>query len=228
MKTKVYNLIILDESGSMSSIKRQAIEGVNQTFSTIRQGQLSNEDQEHMVTFITFDSNHTNTVYDKTPIKDVKDITSKDYNPGGCTPLYDAMGFALTNLRAVATQQDLVLVTIITDGYENASHEYTGKAIKALVGELRQQQDWIFTYIGANQDVERVADSLGVSNSMAFQEDEEGTRAMFAKESRSRGRLYGRFAKIMDNAQSDDNDDIMFCFRECKKEISEGYFDEEK
>lgn len=32
METKVYNLIILDESGSMSSIEYQAVEGVSQTF----------------------------------------------------------------------------------------------------------------------------------------------------------------------------------------------------
>lgn len=224
MKTKVFNLIILDESGSMGGIKSQAIEGVNETFNTIRQSQLSNENQDHIVSFITFDSNRTNTIYDNMPIKDVKNITSKDYNPGGATPLYDAMGFALTNLRTKVYQQDLVLVTIITDGYENASHEYTGKAIKALVDELRQQQDWIFTYIGANQDVEEVAKSLGVSNSMAFQEDIEGARAMFAKESRSRSRFFARIRSFMEDVRSDD--DVQFCISECKKKLSENYFDD--
>lgn len=223
MKTKVYNLIILDESGSMARIKRQAIEGVNQTFNTIRQAQLSNENQEHIVSFVTFNTERTNTIYDITPIKDVKDLTVKDYRPSAGTPLYDAMGFALTKLREVATQQDLVLVTIITDGYENASREYTGKAIKALVDELRQQQDWIFTYIGANQDVEKVAESLGVSNSMAFQEDDEGTRAMFAKENRSRSRFFGGFSSCMDEAASDgiDEQSAMALF---KKIFSDNYF----
>ncbi len=68
MATKVYNLIILDESGSMSSIKRQAVDGVNETFNTIRDAQREHTEQEHLVTFITFDSRRTNVVYDKVNI----------------------------------------------------------------------------------------------------------------------------------------------------------------
>lgn len=225
METKVYNLIILDESGSMDCIRRQAVEGVNQTISTIRQAQLSNEGQNHMVSLITFDSERTNTIYDMTPIKDVKDLKLGDYNPGACTPLYDAMGFALTNLRKVATKKDLVLVTIITDGYENASKEFTGKAIKTLVDELRQQEDWIFTYIGANQNVEKVAESLGVSNSMAFQEDEEGTRFMFEEESRSRRKFYNTFGCM--SMKIADGDDAMESLSACKRDLSENYFDDD-
>ena len=225
METKVYNLIILDESGSMDCIRRQAVEGVNQTISTIRQAQLSNEGQNHMVSLITFNSERTNTIYDMTPIKDVKDLKLGDYNPGACTPLYDAMGFALTSLRKVATKKDLVLVTIITDGYENASKEFTGKAIKTLVDELRQQEDWIFTYIGANQDVEKVAESLGVSNSMAFQEDEEGTRFMFEKESRSRRKFYNTFGCM--SMKIADGDDAMESLSACKRDLSENYFDDD-
>ena len=39
MKTKVFNLIILDESGSMSCIERQALNGLNETLQTIRRAQ---------------------------------------------------------------------------------------------------------------------------------------------------------------------------------------------
>lgn len=227
MKTKVFNLIILDESGSMGCIKRQAVEGVNETFNTIRQAQLSNDNQEHIVSFITFDSRRTNTIYDNTPIKDVKNITDNDYNPGACTPLYDAMGFALTNLRTKVSEQDLVLVTIITDGYENASKEYTGRAIKALVDELRQQHDWVFTYIGANQDVEKVAESLGVSNSMAFREDEEGARFMFMKEGQSRRNFMRKHSRMM-SFINDDDADALSRVKECKKSLSEKYFEEDE
>jgi len=223
MNTKVYNLIILDESGSMGCIRRQAVEGVNQTFNTIRQAQLSNEDQNHMVTFVTFDSNRTNTIYETTPIKDVKDLSMNDYNPGACTPLYDAMGFALTKLRTIATKDDLVLVTIITDGYENASHEYSGKAIKALVDSLRKEQDWVFTYIGANQDVEAVAESLGVSSSMAFQEDIEGTRRMFERENASRMKFYGSCSRIAIDNEDSDEEKVQH-MREAKRKFSCNFF----
>ena len=36
MKTKIFNLIIIDESGSMQSIKNAAIDSVNETIQTIR------------------------------------------------------------------------------------------------------------------------------------------------------------------------------------------------
>ena len=67
------------------------------------------------------------------------------------------------------------LVTVITDGYENASQHWSGPQIKSLVEELRHE-GWTFTYIGANQDVEAVAGSMGIRNTLAFEETEEGTK----------------------------------------------------
>ena len=54
MKTKVFNVIILDKSGSMSSIARQAVDGVNETIGSIRSAQEKNPDQEHIVTLVAF------------------------------------------------------------------------------------------------------------------------------------------------------------------------------
>lgn len=54
MKQKVFNLIILDERGSMNSIEKQAIDGVNETVQTIRSAQKMHEEQEHFVTFVSF------------------------------------------------------------------------------------------------------------------------------------------------------------------------------
>ena len=49
MKTRIFNLIILDESGSMYSIKHQAVTGVNETVQTIKSAQKQYENQEHFV-----------------------------------------------------------------------------------------------------------------------------------------------------------------------------------
>ena len=54
--TNIYNLIILDESGSMSSIYDQALGGANETMQTIRTAQSSATDQKQFLTFVTFDS----------------------------------------------------------------------------------------------------------------------------------------------------------------------------
>lgn len=188
---RVFNLIVLDESGSMSSIYQPALSGVNETLQTIRDAKKENENQEHFVTLVTFDTGHYNEIYRCTPAEQAVDITRKQYRPNGGTPLYDAMGRAITELRGSVSPDDVVLVTIITDGYENASRQYNGKAIKELVETMRKL-NWVFTYIGANQDVEAVAASMSINNHLAFEADEESTRNMFAIESRSRKVFFSR------------------------------------
>ena len=194
MKQRIFNLIILDESGSMSLIERQAVSGVNETIQTIRDAQQKYENQEHIVTLVSFNSSEVKTIYDKEEANRVKELTSNEYCPACGTPLYDAMGTAITALRKSVAENDMVLVTIITDGEENASREYKGPAIKALVDSLKGK-GWVFTYIGANQDVEKVAATISITNTLSFSADAAGTDAMFAKESKSRHRLFGKIAQ---------------------------------
>ena len=191
MKQRVFNLIILDESGSMSSIERQAIDGVNETVQTIRAAQKKHEEQEHYVTLVTFNSDSVKTVYDNVEAEKVEELTDRQYQPACATPLYDAMGNALNGLRKKVADDDAVLVTVITDGYENASCEYDGKAIKGLVESLKKK-GWVFTYIGANQDVEAVAAAMSITNTLSFSADAQGTSAMFARERKARSRWADR------------------------------------
>ena len=92
-----------------------------------------------------------------------------DYQPCCCTPLYDAMGFTLTKMQKYVqdVKDALVVVTIITDGLENASKEYTGAAVKSLVEQLKEK-GWSFTYMGANQDAVEVAFTLSIRNARNF------------------------------------------------------------
>ena len=193
MKQRVFNLIILDESGSMTNIEKQAIDGVNETVQTIRTAQKKHEDQEHFLTLVSFNSESVKTIYENVEAEKVEELTSKQYQPSCCTPLYDAMGNALTKLSKNVAENDAVLVTVITDGYENASREYDGKAIKSLVESLKDK-GWLFTYIGANQDVEAVAATISITNTLSFSADAEGTSAMFARERKARSRWTDRLA----------------------------------
>lgn len=177
-KVYTFNLIVVDESGSMQSIYKSALKGMNETIKNIREIAAENPHQKHFVTLISFDDDRYNVICENTPIENVKEITPDMYRPQGCTPLFDAMGKSITDLRSVITADDTVLVTVITDGYENASHEYSSEAIAKLVDSLKNE-GWMFTYIGANQDVEEVAKNMHIDHHMAFEADEAGTDKMF-------------------------------------------------
>ncbi|MBR4119637.1 MAG: VWA domain-containing protein [Bacteroidales bacterium] len=193
MKTKIFNLIIIDESGSMQSIKREAINNINETIQTIRSAQKRHEDQYHYVSLVTF-NNDVKTLYECVPVDEVPELNAKTYKPDCCTALYDAMGISLNSLGKKVAEEDKVLVTVVTDGYENASKEYNGYAIKALVDELKAK-GWVFAYIGANHDVEAFAATISINNVMKFETTCVGTMDMTDHVNRSRERLYSRIAR---------------------------------
>ena len=190
----IINLMILDASGSMESIYNQALSGVNETIQTIRMGKKEHPEFGQSLTLASFNSgkNYLNVKYSATPIDEVKEITKEDYIACGCTALYDAMGEMISELKRKVTPEDRVLVTVITDGYENASIHWNGPQIKSLVEELRHE-GWTFTYIGANQDVEAVAGSMGIRNTLSFDTTDEGTKEMFQKDIIARLRMVKGF-----------------------------------
>jgi len=198
MKTKVFNVIILDKSGSMTNIARQAVDGVNETIGSIKSAQEKNPDQEHIVTLVAFCGCEMKTIYDNLPVAEVKTLTDKDYRPCCMTPLYDAIGMTITRVHSLKSQEEnsLAIVTIITDGYENASHEFTQTAIRSLI-ESYKEQGWQFTYIGADHDVEQVAFSLNIQHTLKFDKTAAGTRAMFDKERASRRKWADKMSHIM-------------------------------
>ena len=223
MKTRVVNVIVLDKSGSMSSIARQAIDGVNETIGSIKSAQEKNPDQEHMVTLVAFCGCELRTIYDNVPVAEVKTLTDKDYNPCCMTPLYDAIGTTISRVHAMKSQESesLALVTIITDGYENASHEFTQSAIRALI-ESSKEQGWQFTYIGADHDVEQVSFSLNIEHCMEFDKSEAGTHAMFEEVNESRNRWLGKVSRLMSSMGSVSSPKAV---QKLKKMNKESFFD---
>ena len=204
MKTRIFNLIIIDESGSMQSIKKAAIDSVNETVQTIRSAQKKHEDQEHYVSLVSF-NDYVKTIYDCVAVDEVNELTAETYCPDCCTALYDAMGVSLNVLRKKVAQEDKVLVTVVTDGYENASKEYSGKAVRSLVDELKAK-GWVFAYIGANQDVETVAATISITNVMQFEATSLGTAVMGCRLNSARNKLYSRIAECSFNATEANED----------------------
>ncbi len=218
LKTKVFNVIILDRSGSMECIRQAAVDGFNETLAGIKKAQEKFADtQDHFVSLVTFCSCETKHVYDKTPVAEAKPLNIEDFQPCCSTPLYDAMGFTLTAMhKQIKDIEDVaVVVTIITDGYENASKEYNASSIKALVETLRKE-GWTFTYMGANQDSMEVAMSMSIRNARNFDYSSEGTRASMRKDTTTRMNFFSRLSQM--------KNDAAFCAEPMSKEERLGFY----
>lgn len=183
-KTTAFHLIILDESGSMSPLTQQTIDGCNETLNVVRSLQNKYGDtQRNLVSIYLFQSNPeipSRYVYKNKPIDEVKDMTPDVYRAWGGTPLLDAVGSTLVDLRAVASthEDSTATVTIITDGMENSSEHYTYEKVAALISELKEI-GWTINFIGANIDVDRVAQRMNIDNRMKFESSANGTKDMF-------------------------------------------------
>lgn len=151
---------LLDRSGSMQSIKTDTEGG----FAAFIEEQRSAVG-ECRVTLAQFDE-HYEIVFADTPVADVGPLRLQ---PRGSTALLDAMGRMITEAGAAlaALPEDerpgSVVVAIMTDGLENASREWTHRAVKALVEQQSTAYAWQFLYMGADQDAIEVGTSMGIS-----------------------------------------------------------------
>lgn len=232
MKQEIYNLIILDESGSMNRVIMPTITGCNETIDTIHAAQDEFADtQTHFVSIYSFSRRGRNSsryLIKNEPAADVKHIEDSMYSPGGGTPLYDAIGDTLTDLQEVTKDKEMAIgsVTIITDGMENSSERFTAKDLSTMIDKLKEM-GWNFSLIGANIDVRGAAGSLSIENFLEFQQDHEGMRNMWRRERRSRMDYYARNRTIMDEFDNSlaDNEDYRRYVRKRMRAASTGYFD---
>ncbi len=207
-KHKVHNLIILDESGSMASIEEPVIAGFNELVQTIKGVEARYPEQEHFISLVSFNGGGRKVLHWKDPVAKLQEINSASYQPGENTPLFDAMGDSINRLKAelLATEDYNVLVTVFTDGQENASREYTAEQIRNLV-EALQKQNWTFTYIGAEHDVDGLAVSISITNVLKFDKTTEGMKKMFLKEYSSRDAYSARIRAKEDTSSGFYEDD---------------------
>ena len=219
-KTKIYNLVILDKSGSMEVIRTEAINGYNETLGSIKATQLKFLDtQEHFVSLAAFCDCGIDMIYDMTPIKDADKLTKEKYNPCCCTPLFDAIGKTVKTLKKkIADVEDAaVLVTIITDGYENSSKEWDGKAVSKLIEECKEE-GWMFSFIGAGEDVVKVATTISITNTMVWENTSEGTKKMFEEENDARVNFCCCLDDLADPCASKEEKIVL------KKKLSNAYY----
>jgi len=81
-------------------------------------------------------------------------------------------------MKSKSQQPDRVIFLIITDGYENASEEYTRPQIAKLVKE-QEKGNWEFMFLGANQDAIFTGQSLGMKRGSSLTYDTTHTESVW-------------------------------------------------
>lgn len=156
-------IFILDESGSMDSVRSDTIGGFNSFL----------EDQKKVLgevnfTFVKF-SDYYKVVEEGQDIHLVDSLNESSYTPSYSTALLDAVGTAIKSVkkRIKATPKEerasKVLFVILTDGEENASRKFDTEKIQDLVKEARDKKGWEFLFLGADIDAWSGGSSMGIN-----------------------------------------------------------------
>ena len=172
---------ILDRSGSMSGLEKDTIGGYNSFLEKQKK-----EDGDAVVTTVLFDDKY-DMVHDHVDIKKVKPLTNKEYFARGMTALLDAIGKTINNVgnrHKYALDSEVpgkTIVVITTDGFENASREFTSDKVKSMIEHQKKKYGWEFLFLGANIDAVKTAKNFGITREFAvtYEADEDGTALNF-------------------------------------------------
>jgi hypothetical protein len=152
--------IVLDRSGSMINVKTDTEGGLRAFLA-----EQAKAPGETTVSLYQFDDQYE-AVHENTPLADVPDFV---LHPRGMTALLDAVG---RTVNAVGSQLAAmyeperpgeVVVVILTDGCENASHEFTLPMVKDLITRQQDDYGWKFVFLGADQDAFEAAGGMGIA-----------------------------------------------------------------
>jgi hypothetical protein len=164
---KNYVVISLDRSGSMSLLRKEAIEFFN---SQVIEAQNASE-QENRICLLTFADNAKVEMWD-VGAHEVELLDEKSYIPDGWTAMLDSVGLGISKLLQqpdINEEHVSVLFIVISDGGENHSKEYNSESISKMIKEVNATNRWSFVYLGANQDLANIK-KMGISenNMMSF------------------------------------------------------------
>ena len=152
-------LCIVDRSGSMGPVAKDMRGGLDEFFKS-----QAKEPGRCLVDYVQFD-NEREVVFTDKPVA----LAKAQLDPRSMTALLDALGTSVVELgtKLAAKPEDdrpgKVIVVVVTDGYENASRDWTRDKVKALVEQQQDEWNWTFVFLGANMDAISEGGALGVS-----------------------------------------------------------------
>jgi hypothetical protein len=160
--------IIIDETGSMGSVKAATIAAFNKFISDQKE-----DPARCQVTMTKFHSSRTITPYEMVDLDMVPNLTANTFNPGDMTNLYDTI---MTRIAILDDRiQDMkcnVLFLVLTDGADNAS-KMTALSVKSALKD-KMAKGWTFVYLGAYQQALEAAIAMGFppNNIKAFERND--------------------------------------------------------
>ena len=155
-KTLTLVNVILDKSGSMSTKVADVIGGFNTYIDELKKDDVS----DYLFTLSLFDTAFSER-YLAEPLAQIKPLDTRSYQPGGSTALNDAIGRTITLVTNDNHKADKIITVIMTDGEENASHEYSTEAVRALI-QAKEKEGWAFIFLGASLDAFQQGAALGI------------------------------------------------------------------
>ncbi len=153
--------LVVDRSGSMHSVADDTKGSVQNLIQTQKQ-----QEGQASLTLIQFDHEYQ-VIHDCADLQTVdEEAFAKQYQPRGSTALVDAIGRTIINMsnkiETMEQKPTKVIVAVVTDGFENASREFTTEKVKQLVEE-KQNLGWEFIFLGADLNAIHSAQSYGFS-----------------------------------------------------------------
>lgn len=159
--------ILLDRTGSMSSIWDEALTSVN-----VYAEELAKDDEgpsvDATVSLAVFDAQdgmQFDVLRRSVDPAEWKPVTNDEASPRGMTPLFDAIGRMMT--IAESDKPEKAVIVVMTDGEENSSTEMTKENVKDRLDRARAK-GWEIVFLGAEFANFSDAESVGVSASKSM------------------------------------------------------------
>ena len=198
-KVNLYNMIIIDESGSMSSYVDRTVDEIQKKLSEEKASANKHQsEQNHYMSLVQFSTGPLRYILDKVPTTNDIQYSRNQFNPNGGTALYDAIGDSVTALldSTKINQRNIYMVTIITDGEENSSARWNEASVKELLSRLNHV-GWIYVYMGTNQNANEVGQTMGINNTYTFVPTEEGFSDAYEKDRLAKQAFYEKVSQMV-------------------------------
>jgi hypothetical protein len=189
-----YFAAVLDRSGSMG--EKGKIEEARKGFNEFIKDKKS-KNYLADITLTIFDD-QIDTLYSGN-LQGCPDLTEQNFSPRGMTALYDAIGKTVIEIGKILSSKSeeerpsKVIVTIITDGLENVSKEFSSTRIGEIIKEQQEKYSWEFLFMGADENSIINAQQINIpkGNTTLYANNSVGVQTAYRGYSKSIDKLTG-------------------------------------